>query len=203
MNATAHPCGRAPGADEAGHPRRRAILAVVMLGTILGPIDASIVNVILPMITRSFAASVAAAQWIPMAHLLTIASLVLLFGRLGDIWGYRRIFLVGLAGFVTASGLCALAPGHRLAGGVARAARRRRGDDDGGPPRDPDAGVPRVAARPRPRHRRCQHLDRPRGRPSRGGLLAGARHAYAAGALFAALAALCSLVRAGREPLKR
>ncbi len=112
MNATGHPSGRAfAGADEAGHPRRRAILAVVMLGTILGPIDASIVNVILPTITRSFAASVAVAQWIPMAYLLTIASLVLLFGRLGDIWGYRRIFLFGLAGFVTASGLCALAPG--------------------------------------------------------------------------------------------
>ncbi len=84
-----------------------------MLGTILGPIDASIVNVILPTITRAFAASVAAAQWIPMAYLLTIASLVLTFGRLGDIFGYRRIFLAGLAGFVAASALCATAPGMR------------------------------------------------------------------------------------------
>ena len=144
MNAAAHPSGRAPGADEAGHPRRRAILAVVMLGTILGPIDASIVNVILPTITRSFAASVAVAQWIPMAYLLTIASLVLLFGRLGDIWGYRRIFLVGLAGFVTASGLCALAPGigwlRRARGavlarqggaGAAEEVRRERGKGKG------------------------------------------------------------------------
>ncbi len=81
-----------------------------MLGTILGPIDASLVNVILPTITRSLAASVAVAQRIPMAYLLTIASLALLFGRLGDIWGYRRIFLAGLAGFVAASGVCALAP---------------------------------------------------------------------------------------------
>jgi EmrB/QacA subfamily drug resistance transporter len=84
-----------------------------MLGTILGPIDASIVNVILPTITRSFSASMAAAQWIPMAYLLTIGSLVLMFGRLGDIWGYRRIFLTGMAGFVAASGLCAIAPGMR------------------------------------------------------------------------------------------
>ena len=110
--ATGH-LGPRPAADDGGHPRRRAILAVVMLGTILGPIDASIVNVILPTITRSFAASVATAQWIPMAYLLTIGSLVLLFGRLGDIWGYRRIFLAGLAGFVAASALCALAPGIR------------------------------------------------------------------------------------------
>jgi EmrB/QacA subfamily drug resistance transporter len=99
------------GPNEGGHPRRHAILAVVMLGTILGPIDASIVNVILPTITRSFSASMAAAQWVPMAYLLTIGSLVLMFGRLGDIWGYRRIFLMGMAGFVAASGLCALAPG--------------------------------------------------------------------------------------------
>ena len=105
--------GSRPAAEEGGHPRRRAILAAVMLGTILGPIDASIVNVILPAITRAFGASVATAQWIPMAYLLTIGSLVLLFGRLGDIVGYRRIFLTGLAGFVGASTLCALAPGIR------------------------------------------------------------------------------------------
>jgi EmrB/QacA subfamily drug resistance transporter len=94
------------GAD----PRRYRVLSVVMLGSILGPIDGSIVNVILPTITRSFSASLAVAEWVPMVYLLTIGSLVLFFGRLGDIWGYRKVFLVGLAGFVAASGLCATAP---------------------------------------------------------------------------------------------
>lgn len=90
--------------------RKYRILAVVMLGSMLGPIDASIVNVILPTITKTFGASLAAAQWVPMVYLMTIGSLVLFFGRLGDIWGYRRVFLAGLLGFVAASCLCAAAP---------------------------------------------------------------------------------------------
>ncbi|HMA29456.1 MAG TPA: MFS transporter [Thermoanaerobaculia bacterium] len=97
--------------------RRRTILAAVMLGTILGPIDASIVNVVLPTIARSFSASLAAAQWVPMIYLVTAGSLILFFGRLGDIWGYRRVFLAGLLGFVAASVLCAAAPSmHALVG---------------------------------------------------------------------------------------
>jgi MFS family permease len=71
--------------------RRRAILAAVMLGSILGPIDASVVNVVLPTIARSFSASLAAAQWVPMLYLVTAGSLILFFGRLGDLWGYRRV----------------------------------------------------------------------------------------------------------------
>jgi EmrB/QacA subfamily drug resistance transporter len=81
-----------------------------MLGSILGPIDASIVNVVLPTIARSFSASLAAAQWVPMLYLVTAGSLILFFGRLGDLWGYRRVFLAGLLGFVAASALCAAAP---------------------------------------------------------------------------------------------
>ena len=97
--------------------RRRAILAAVMLGSILGPIDASVVNVVLPTIARSFSASLAAAQWVPMVYLVTAGSLVLFFGRLGDLWGYRRVFLFGLLGFVATSVLCAGAPTlHALVG---------------------------------------------------------------------------------------
>ena len=81
-----------------------------MLGTVLGPIDASIVNVVLPTIAGSLGASLAAVQWVPMVYLLTGGSLVLLFGRLGDVLGYRRVFLGGLLGFVVTSALCATAP---------------------------------------------------------------------------------------------
>lgn len=95
---------------ERGHPQKYRILAALMFGTILGPIDSSIVNVILPTITRAFSASLATAQWVPMIYLLTIGSLVLFFGRLGDIWGYRKVFLAGLLGFVAASCLCAVSP---------------------------------------------------------------------------------------------
>ncbi|HZJ84905.1 MAG TPA: MFS transporter [Syntrophomonadaceae bacterium] len=92
------------------YAKRYKILAVVMLGGIMGPIDASIVNVILPTIASFFNVSIAIAQWVPMVYLLTISSLLLFYGRLGDIFGYKRIYLMGLACFIVASGFCGLAP---------------------------------------------------------------------------------------------
>ncbi len=89
---------------------RYSVLAPIMLGGIMGPIDASIVNVVLPTITGSFGVDISAAQWVPMIYLLTISSLLLFYGRLGDILGYRRVYLSGLSGFVVASGLCGLSP---------------------------------------------------------------------------------------------
>ncbi len=100
--------GAAPGA--APRERRGAILAAVMAGAILGPIDGSIVNVVLPTLASSFGASLAAVQWVPMAYLLATGGLVLVFGRLGDLRGHRRVFLGGLLAFVAASALCAGAP---------------------------------------------------------------------------------------------
>lgn len=94
----------------AGYARRYAVLGAVMLGGIMGPIDASIVNVVLPTITRSFGVGISTAQWVPMIYLLTISSLLLFYGRLGDILGYRKVYLCGLGGFVLASGLCGLSP---------------------------------------------------------------------------------------------
>ncbi|MDZ7294632.1 MAG: MFS transporter [candidate division KSB1 bacterium] len=92
------------------YEKRYSVLAAVMLGGIMGPIDGSIVNVVLPTVSTSFGVPVAVIQWVPMIYLLTISSLLLLFGRLGDIVGYRRVYLAGLAGFVVASALCGLAP---------------------------------------------------------------------------------------------
>ena len=90
--------------------QRYRVLAAVMLGGIMGPIDASIVNVILPTISGYFGASIATAQWVPLIYLLTISSLLLFYGRLGDIMGYKRIYLAGLLCFVLTSALCGLAP---------------------------------------------------------------------------------------------
>jgi EmrB/QacA subfamily drug resistance transporter len=87
---------------------RYSILAAIMLGSIMGPIDASIVNVVLPTITQSFGVDISTAQWVPMIYLLTISSLLLFYGRLGDILGYKKVYLSGLAGFVIASGLCGI-----------------------------------------------------------------------------------------------
>jgi EmrB/QacA subfamily drug resistance transporter len=90
------------------YARRYGILAAVMLTNIMAPIDASIVNVTLPTIAAYFDARLSVAQWVPMIYLLVISSLLLFYGRLGDILGYRRIYLTGLASFVIASALCGL-----------------------------------------------------------------------------------------------
>jgi len=82
------------------------ILAAVMLGAFMGPVDASIVNTVLPSITGYFKTDISIAQWVPTVYLLTISCLILLYGRLGDMVGYKKIFLAGLAFFVVASILC-------------------------------------------------------------------------------------------------
>jgi len=88
---------------------RYIILAAIMLGGIMGPIDASIVNVTLPTIAQYFGVGLSAAQWVPTIYLLIISSLLLFYGRLGDLFGYKKIYLAGLAGFTVASALCGLA----------------------------------------------------------------------------------------------
>jgi len=95
---------------EEGYQKKWSILVAVMLGSVMAPIDASIVNVVLPTIAEFFNADVSSAQWVPMIYLLTISSLLLLFGRLGDIFGYKKTYLSGLGGFVIASILCGLSP---------------------------------------------------------------------------------------------
>lgn len=95
---------------DTNYAQRYSILGSIMLGSIMGPIDASIVNIILPTITHFFGAPISTAQWVPMIYLLTMSSLLLFYGRLGDIMGYKRIYLYGLIGFVITSGLCGLSP---------------------------------------------------------------------------------------------
>ncbi len=90
--------------------KRYKILAAVMLGGIMGPIDSSIVNIILPTIANHFGVSIATVQWVPLIYLLTISSLLLFYGRLGDIFGYKRIYITGLTCFIVATFLCGLAP---------------------------------------------------------------------------------------------
>jgi EmrB/QacA subfamily drug resistance transporter len=96
--------------EEIRYAQRYSVLFSIMLGSIMGPIDASIVNVILPTITQFFGVPISTAQWVPMIYLQTICSLLLFYGRLGDLLGYKRVYLSGLAGFIITSGLCGLSP---------------------------------------------------------------------------------------------
>src|SRR5438046_10717825 len=88
----------------------RWVLAVAVLGSGMAFLDGTVVNVALPDIGRDLGASTAALQWILNGYLLTLASLILLGGSLGDRYGRRRIFVAGVALFTAASLLCAIAP---------------------------------------------------------------------------------------------
>lgn len=84
---------------------------MIGLGTLAVPLD-SMVNVAFPDIVRSFALPIPMIQWVVICYVLTHASLMLVFGRLGDMFGHRRIFLIGAALSAVAFAGCALAPAY-------------------------------------------------------------------------------------------
>ena len=88
----------------------RWVLAVAVLGDAMILLEATVVNVALPTIGRDLGASVAGLQWTLNSYVLTLAALVLVGGSLSDIYGRRRIFILGVVVFVAASALCAAAP---------------------------------------------------------------------------------------------
>ncbi|MCC7550155.1 MAG: MFS transporter [Methanobacterium sp.] len=100
-----------PGHDTiTGFNKKWQILLALSLGTMMVPINASITNVSLPTISVFFGVGLATAQWVLISYLITLLGFVLLFSRLGDFYGQERVYLAGLAGFVTTSLLCSLSP---------------------------------------------------------------------------------------------
>jgi EmrB/QacA subfamily drug resistance transporter len=89
---------------------KRAVLIASILGSGIVFLDQTIVNVALPSIRASLNGSLAEQQWVVEAYLLTLSSLLLLGGSLGDVLGRRRVFQAGLIGFGVCSVVCALAP---------------------------------------------------------------------------------------------
>ena len=87
---------------------RNALLAVILLGTLLGPLD-SAVNIAFPDITSSFAIELQAIRWVIVAYVATYASLMLVFGRIGDLYGHNRVFIGGLAVCIAGFAICSLA----------------------------------------------------------------------------------------------
>jgi EmrB/QacA subfamily drug resistance transporter len=90
--------------------RKRLALIAAVLGSFVAGLDATVVNVALPAIKRDLGGGLAGQQWIANAYMLTLGSLILVGGSLGDLFGERRIFSLGVAGFGAASVLCAAAP---------------------------------------------------------------------------------------------
>jgi EmrB/QacA subfamily drug resistance transporter len=89
---------------------KRLTLIACILGSGIALLDGSVVNVALPTIQRELGGGLAAQQWVVNGYLLTLGSLILVGGSLGDLYGERRTFAIGVSGFGVASLACALAP---------------------------------------------------------------------------------------------
>ena len=85
-------------------------LIAAILGTTVVTVDSTVVNVALPSIADDLGGGLAGQQWTANAYLITLSSLILLGGSLGDLFGERRMFMVGVAGFGVTSVFCAVAP---------------------------------------------------------------------------------------------
>lgn len=92
-----------------GRVRTIAVL-VLFVATFMDLLDTTIVNVALPSIQQDLDASPSQLEWIVSGYVLAFATVLITTGRLGDLYGRKRIFLIGVAGFTVASGLCAFAP---------------------------------------------------------------------------------------------
>lgn len=88
----------------------RWVLAATVAGSAIASIDATVVSIALPAIGRDFGAGLATLQWIVTAYTLTLAGLLLIAGALGDRYGRRRVFVIGVLWFAVASVLCGIAP---------------------------------------------------------------------------------------------
>ncbi len=101
--------------DESGNirlsrPAGRWVLLATVLGSSMAFLDSTVVNVALPTLGRDLKASLSGLQWTVNGYTLTLAGLILLGGALGDRFGRRRIFLIGVCWFAASSLLCGLAP---------------------------------------------------------------------------------------------
>src|SRR6202161_2691672 len=89
---------------------KRITLVACILGSGLQALDGTVVNVALPTIQRALGGGLAAQQWVVNGYLLTLGSLILVGGSLGDLYGERKVFAIGVAGFGVASAACAASP---------------------------------------------------------------------------------------------
>jgi EmrB/QacA subfamily drug resistance transporter len=90
--------------------RKWLILSTVSLGSLMSTLDGSIVNVALPSIQRDLGVDLTTVEWVSVAYLLVVGSLLLPFGRLGEVLTFKRVYLVGFAIFTLASVFCGASP---------------------------------------------------------------------------------------------
>ncbi|WP_374114280.1 MFS transporter [Streptomyces sp. NK08204] len=103
------PQGPDSALQDTGDRRRWFALAIVMTAAFMDLVDVTIVNIAIPSIQKEAGASLSQIQWITAGYALAFAAGLITGGRLGDIHGRRRLFLIGIGGFTLASALCGFA----------------------------------------------------------------------------------------------
>lgn len=93
---------------DAHSKKRWTILFIVVLSVFMSALDGSIVNVALPTMAKSLHVTTGAIAWVVSVYLIAVSATMLLFGRLGDIWGKTKVFLFGIALFTVGSFLCGI-----------------------------------------------------------------------------------------------
>lgn len=85
------------------------VLSAVGIGTFMSALDGSVVNTILPILRDAFHSNIAAVEWIVTIYLLVVSGLLLTFGRLGDLYGHKKVYVSGFIIFIGSSVLCGIA----------------------------------------------------------------------------------------------
>lgn len=96
--------------SEKAYKNRYMILSAVLIGSMMGPLDGSVVNIAMPTLQQYFNVDVGTVSWVSMSYLLVLSSMLLTFGRLGDMLGYKRLFQIGMVLFAASSAVCGLSP---------------------------------------------------------------------------------------------
>ena len=96
-------------AAPSAYPQRWLAMCILLIANFMNMIDVTIVNVALPSLQKNLGATESGIEWVMAGYILAFALGLLPFGRLGDILGKRRIFLIGVTGFTMASAFCGLA----------------------------------------------------------------------------------------------
>lgn len=99
------------GTDESLDPRRWITLGILLLSVLIAALDSTVLNVAIPTILREFDTTLPSLQWVITGYSLTFAALLIIGGRLGDIFGARRVFIVGVALFGLGSLIASLSTG--------------------------------------------------------------------------------------------
>ena len=86
------------------------VLIAIGMSTFMSALDTSVVNTVLPIITKSFDSHIATVEWVVIIYLLIVSGLLLSLGRLGDIRGHKSVFISGFSIFIISSALCGMSP---------------------------------------------------------------------------------------------